>query len=206
MNFLGGCPVASSSVPWPSNTRGPLSFLGQLELDELDVKQVAPWLPDHGRLLFFFELYEGDGCDPGGRDGWKVIYDPGHSTPHEIGFPKKLIEKNRLSRKKNLTGKLELSIPSPERVATEDLNLSVEEESEFHRLNEYSFRGNALHQLGGMPTPIQADSMEVQCHFESRGREMPDSFLWDPPEDDDDVQLSKEWKLLLQFDTDWDVD
>lgn len=64
-SFLGGKPLVRSPVDWPRKNNKPLGFIAQLDLEEVNPSRCIEWLPDTGRLLFFYDLEEWPwGFDP----------------------------------------------------------------------------------------------------------------------------------------------
>ena len=55
-SFLGGKPLVGSAIDWPRKNKKPLGFIAQLDLGEINKEQVIDWLPQSGRLLFFYDL------------------------------------------------------------------------------------------------------------------------------------------------------
>lgn len=51
----GGLPELAEGQPWPTTSRGhPMTFLGQLDLEQLEGLPVSGELPDHGLLGWFY--------------------------------------------------------------------------------------------------------------------------------------------------------
>jgi uncharacterized protein (TIGR02996 family) len=85
---FGGHPDLPAGVPWPACEKGPLGFLGQIALRDLENSQVARELPPDGLLSFF--AYQEDGYQPGVVDevpgDTRVLYTPA-SRPLERQLP-----------------------------------------------------------------------------------------------------------------------
>lgn len=75
---LGGCPHLPEDTQWLRMTTGkPLSFLGQINLEEAKPFDTEGKLPDRGMLYFFYDCSEDGmpwGFRPGDADGWRVLY------------------------------------------------------------------------------------------------------------------------------------
>jgi uncharacterized protein (TIGR02996 family) len=66
---FGGRPDLPRSVDWPTCEKGPLGFLGQIALRDLEPTQVVRFLPKDGLLSFFaYQSYE-TGYQPGVAEG-----------------------------------------------------------------------------------------------------------------------------------------
>ncbi|WP_200274212.1 YwqG family protein [Luteolibacter pohnpeiensis] len=207
LTFFGGSPASATGFSWPRKDGKPLSFIGQLDLSELNLSDAAPWLPATGRLLFFYDMDEWPwGFDPKDRGGWAVIHDSGTDSVQSIPFPDDLKGENRPPRIKYLEGRPYTSIPSLERISLEEAGISEEEEEDYYELSVDAFDGNALHQIGGFPEPVQGDMMEEECHLVSGGVYCGDSTGYKSERADELRKEPNDWKLLLQFDTEDDLD
>lgn len=207
LTFLGGAPASSTEFSWPEKENRPLGFIGQLDLAELELHEAAPWLPSTGRLLFFYDMDEAPwGFDPKDRGGWAVIYDAGDGLVQSIPFPDDLTEEYRLSGTKYLKGKNYISIPSLERVTPEEAGISQEEEEDYYELSSNVFENHPRHQIGGFPEPVQSDSMEEECQLASAGVYCGDSSGYNSARAEELRQEPNDWRLLLQIDTEDDLD
>lgn len=207
LTFFGGSPASATSFSWPTKDGLPLSFIGQLDLSELDLCQAAPWLPASGRLLFFYDMDEWPwGFDPKDRGGRAVIYDSGVGQIRTHPFPDDLKEENRPPGTKYLEGREYISIPSLERISLEEAGIAEEQEEEYYELSVDAFDGNPLHQIGGFPEPVQGDTMEEECHLVSGGVYCGDSSGYQSERAEELRKKPNDWRLLLQFDTDDDLE
>ena len=184
---LGGVPELASV--WPRYEGRPLCCVAQLDLAQVRAAKGPEWLPDQGRLLFFYDLEHGSwGLDTKDLGSAIVVHENGSSItatepddlPYESKFPAYPISFVR-----------GISYPSEERM-----------EIDWHRLNRPSTQAleealenlapaAPMHQVGGYPCPVQSDSMEAQCHDIARRRGQPSEVA--------------DWRLLLQLDTDYDA-
>jgi hypothetical protein len=74
-SFLGGNPVGPPELSWPSSPERPMSFLGQLDCEELD--RAAPGIVPirNGTLMFFYDTDRAvSGRHPEDRDYWTLVY------------------------------------------------------------------------------------------------------------------------------------
>lgn len=75
---FGGCATLPDNVDWPACKNGPLTFIAQIALSEIQLTQVARFLPPDGWLSFFaFNEHVGGNYDD--RD-FRVIYTPGSES------------------------------------------------------------------------------------------------------------------------------
>lgn len=207
-SYLGGFPYASSKFGWPRKNERPLSFIAQLDLGELNKKQIIDWLPNCGRLLFFYDLENWPwGFDPKDDGGWAVIYDVGEVACTEITPPEDLMDEYRFSFQKYVQAKISKCYPDPQRVDLSKLGFNPDQElDKYYEYIHKDFGDEPHHQIGGFPHPIQNDSMEEQSHLVSNGINCGDSESYTTPKAE---QLRKElydWRLLFQFDSDDDID
>jgi len=86
------------------------------------------------------------------------------------------------------------------------LALSDAEAEAFGDLADAAFGGSPKHQVGGYPAPVQGDDMELECQLASNG------IYCGRPEDYQDPRVNDlrpgaaDWRLLLQMDSDDDID
>ena len=206
-SYFGGVPATAAPIEWPRKDGRPLSFLGQLDLKSLPLVDVAPWLPAKGRLLFFFDMDESPwGFEPDDKGGFIVIHDTGEGRLNKVELPEDLEEEFRLPGLKYLKGRCYTSIPSDERMGEMGGELSEEDEDEYYELHAELFDQEPQHQIGGYPVPVQGDMMEEECQLASGG-----VYCGNAEEHESELaqQLraqENDWSLLLQMDTDDDLE
>lgn len=198
-SYLGGEVELPSSVPWPSRNGRPLTLLACIDLEEANMAHRVPWLPASGRLLFFYDIEEQPwGFDPKDKGSWSVVLLP-NDTVNPTSTSGRV---KALPRKPVSFVKIE-SIPSYERLR--DLTLNDAEADQLFDLQEKQYQGGPHHQMGGYPSPVQGDDMELECQLASSG------VYCGNPEGYKDPRVailkdgSKDWRLLLQFDSDNDL-
>ena len=135
-----------------------------------------------------------------------MIHDPGAGQPRTIPLPDDLEDEFRIPGTRYLRGNPYVSIPSLERITPEDAGISEDEEEDYWTLTADAFAGRPLHQVGGFPEPVQGDSMEEECQLVSGGVYCGDSDGYDSARAEELRKQENDWKLLLQFDTDDDLD
>jgi uncharacterized protein YwqG len=199
-SFFGSVPLFSTNFIWPSKNGKPLAFLGQINLAEVAAVFQTVWLPAVGTLLFFYDMVEHPGgFDPKDAGGWRVVY----CAPQSLGLweterPEGLPKKHILKKMHLQFQRLE-SFPSMEREATLALNLT---EKEADLLGDFlEGQHGPRHQIGGFPFPIQDDQMEQECQLASNG-----VYCHNDPRAEQLREGAKEWRLLLQMDSDDEVD
>jgi uncharacterized protein YwqG len=68
------------------------------------------------------------------------------------------------------------------------------------------FQGLPQHQIGGFPSPVQGDIMELECQLVSHGIYCGDESGYRDPRATELGASARDWKLLLEFDSDDDLD
>ena len=198
--YLRGTAPLPPGHAWPTRKGRPLAFLAALGLDELAAALRHPWLPDSGQLLFFYDVDEQPwGFDPQDGDAWQVIHvAAGASAAADPGTRK--TERSP----KFLAPRWIATYPGGERAAVEALDLN---EAEFDMLCEMDIALHAnepIHQVGGYPSPVQGDNMELECQLASHGVYCGNGY--DDPRAGALRQGAADWRLLLQLDSDDGVD
>lgn len=200
-SHLGGSPLATPDLIWPSRDGRPLAFLARVDLAQLQRTLPVEWLPPNGALLFFYDVAEQPwGFDPKDRDGWRVVYLENPELA-EMPFPLTLDAANRLPRQ-FLAFHAIRSYPSCQRDAVAALQFSDAELEQYDALQLRVFGDRPRHQLAGYPTPIQNDDMESESQFASHGIDLGDSGAGSTPRAMALREGSSEWRLLFQIDSD----
>ncbi len=188
------------SVPKEKAKDRPLSFLVQLNCEELAGCDTEHLLPDHGVLSFFYEMVSQRwGYDPKDKGCAKVYWFPDVSALSEVDFPADLEEDFRYPIKE-IKMKNHKSYPAPEDFPL--LNYDPVKRDIYEDMLEKE--GDKVEedrtQLLGWPTVIQG-SMFAECELASKGYYLGNG--WDHvPEDVKEKALTKaseDWQLLLQL-------
>ncbi len=197
-SYLGGLPALPPGVEWPMRKSRPLTFLASLDLEEVATSDMIPWLPREGRLMFFYDVEDQPwGFDPGDRDGFAVIFatDAGEEpeAPAAV-LPKLFVDCINV-----------VSLPDPQRF--EDFDISMHEVDIETFLNGYGdwIAEEFSHQVGGYPRPIQNDSMELESQLASNGIDCGSGDGFESAEGKKLAPGARDWRLLLEFDTDDDL-
>jgi uncharacterized protein YwqG len=169
-----------------------------LSLAELQAREATTWLPIEGALLFFYDDEKQPwGFDPTDRGGWAVLHVPDVQQPSNEEFSSAgLLAQSFVSLQPVKV------FPSFERPEVQALTLSEKEFEAYFDLAERRFEGLPKHQTLGLPSPVQGDSMELECQLASHGIYCgtPDGYT--SPTAKELANGAGNWKLLLQLDSD----
>jgi len=203
-SHLGGSPALPDGFDWPSRSGAPLAFIARLDLAELRRALPVEWLPPSGSLLFFYDAQKQPwGFDPADRDGWAVLRLPesavtagggGIRAPGGEALPRRGIAFQPVR-----------SLPSSERSAIAALRFSYAEQDAYEALRDRPFGGRPQHQVGGFPSPVQGDGMELECQLASHGLYCGDESGYRDPRAAALEAGAADWRLLLQVDSDDDL-
>jgi len=203
-SHFGGSPALPPGFTWPERDGRKLAFLARLSLAEIAATGAIDWLPDRGALLFFYDVEEQPwGFDPKDRGGAAVrlvedLSAPVATTaapPAEGGEPVPTsVSLRRID-----------SLPSQMRGEVDELRFSEAESALYDDLVTRTFGGRPKHQLGGFPFPIQDDSMELECQLVTHDLCLGDPTGYQDPRVAELAPGAKDWRLLLQLDTDDDL-
>jgi uncharacterized protein YwqG len=200
-SFIGGTPALPSDVTWPAKDGRKLGFIAQIDLAAVHATEPVDWLPPAGTLLFFYEVSGSSwGFDPKHRGGWAVVHSP-EIPAAQVAAPALSDAKTPLVGTHVAFRRIE-SYPSWERDVVAALNLTEEESEVYNALGDASFGNEPQHQLGGFPSPIQGDLMELKCQLASNGVYCGDGKYLKDPRTTELKRGAKDWRLLLQVDTD----
>ncbi len=199
---LGGLPSVPAGFDWPLWKSKPLSFVAQIDLSEAHDER----LPNSGFLYFFIDQdQETWGMDHEDKGSWRVYYvDAARSDLIEAeapkGLPKTAIFKRKLVELKSI-----FVYPCFDDPGVESLDLDDETGDAYSVLNFAAFGGKPSHQLLGVPDPVQNGDMEVECELALRGVKLSYRDARYDPSNAKVLAQAREWKLLLQVDSDDDT-
>jgi uncharacterized protein YwqG len=205
-SFIGGAPSISPGTAWPVKDGRKHDFLAQIDLAPLQSALPIDWLPKEGALLFFYDIERGVwGFDPKDRGDWAVIHQPCTSSDlvppalaaapaAESGISGSFVTFRRIE-----------SLPSPQRDSVAALELSEEESERYYELRDMPLNGQPRHQVAGFPSPVQSDDMELNCELGSHGIYLGDAAYLIDPRVPGLSRRAGDWRLLLQLDTDDDL-
>lgn len=194
---MGGRPDLPKSISWPledGNVEKPLSFIAQINLEEVARDDVNKLLPQMG-LIYFFYSAEQDawGFELEDKKKFRVLF---YNGPV-----------NELSRKDyplslpdyahyvacHVIPRQEISIPY---FHNEQLNFLTDEEKDRY-FNVYD---ESTNKLLGYADPIQ-DEMELECELVTNGINCGDPSGYEDPRVEFLEPNAKDWQLLLQVDS-----
>jgi uncharacterized protein YwqG len=156
-------------------------------------------LPSSGRLLFFYDTEKQPwGFDPKDRGAWAVIRAGDERIPPSAPMGESLRRRHIAFRRIN-------TYPPFERPQVEALALTDAEAESLNDLEDSSYGGSFRHQVGGFPSPVQGDHMELECQLVSNGVYCGGSEGYESPKAKALQGGAKDWRLLLQLDSDDDL-
>ena len=191
------------SLEWPTWNGVSQSFLAQIDLADLQ-RTLPSCLPVTGFLYFFYDFEQSAwGFDPKDLGTWRVLYHPGSLTNvRERSAPSDLPPEGIYPPKPVCPQRIEL-LPDLERLPS---RLEWQSEGQaYDALRREAFDGMTCHQMLGFPTPIQNDTMELECQLASNGVYVGSPEGYRDPRVADLRSGASEWKLLLQLDSDNDT-
>lgn len=205
---FGGLPQLPERLTWPAKDGAPLGFLACVDLAELAAVERFDWLPAKGRLLFFYDAEQQVwGFDPADEGSWRVLFvEPGEDVA-EVPAPSGLAPEHVLSRRCMKFRRVELP-PSAMREGAGALDLTDAEADALEDYRRALLGGEEVpsHQIGGYPDPMQGDSMELDCQLVSNGLYCGDESGYQDPRAEALAAGAADWRLLLQMDTDDDLE
>ncbi len=205
---IGGMPDMPVDLVWPEHKGKPISLLAQINLEEIKNYDKDNVLPNTGMLYFFYDNSEQNwGYDPADKETFKIIhYDSELSVLKRIEFPDSL-DKDCRFNPCSVEFKNYFTLPEYDSYAIEALGLTNEEADLYIELleNSYDDDDDVIHSLLGYPVQIQGDMM-LECQLVSNGLYCGDEVGYDDPKAEELKDGSRNWRLLLQIDTDDNAD
>lgn len=208
-SYFGGDPALPREMAWPERDGRRLGFLARVSLTDLQRTQRLEWLPSAGALLFFYDVERQPwGFDPADAGAWVVRLVPDLAEPRPPRAA--LADEERTAthpvRPRNVVGRAVLSLPSTDRAAVEALGLNDTETDAYLELRDARFGGRPQHLIGGFPSPVQGDEMELECQLASHGIDVGGPSGYADPRAAALQPGASEWRLLFQFDSDDELD
>lgn len=177
---LGGSPLLPPHFDWPTSEDGePLTCIAQLDLAELE-PVLRSELPTHGLLTFFYDVENLPSGSPADHSGWRVYWFENSDELQQSARVERVLTERRVRFTPDIT------IPSYRSHDILKLKNSKEEEA-------YWDVRDALAELGD---PSFGPMHRVDGH--------PDADRY--PLADELKAEAQEWRLLLQIDSDDDMD
>ena len=204
---IGGKPYLPKDFVWPYYQELPLSFLAQINLEEVNSFDKDKLLPSTGMLYFFYELETEEwGYELKNKGCAKVFYYEDTSNFELIDFPKDMKDYCQVPEFK-VTFKANISYPSYEdfdiihnggkEVAD---NYEDFQDAYFDIYNKHMESFDSYTKLLGHPEVIQ-NPMEEECEAVTRGFDMGGMESYPKQYQKEIRSASKDWILLFQMDT-----
>lgn len=212
---IGGRPYLPKDFVWPYYQELPLSFLAQINLEEVKSLDKDNLLPNKGMLYFFYELETEEwGYELKNKGCAKVFYYEDTSNFELIDFPEDMEDYYKIPEFK-VNFKSNISLPSYEDFDNLNEDEKILEKYKIHKnfkdfedklfdeyseiYDEYMESIESHTKLLGYPDIIQ-NSMEEECAAVTRGFNM--GGIDYPKKYKEEIKkASKDWILLFQMDT-----
>lgn len=189
---LGGLPELPDDLAWPAGDEEPRRFIVQIDLATFQAHTPMDWLPDAGRLYAFIDEERN-----GAADCVRILYSgslPGAPAQPPAGkrSPKPFRERR--------VGFLPLkSAPSPDWLEVDPAGLGdFADDEEMAEFGQTDWHDEIEHRIGGYPSEIQGGQMQIECEYLHRGR----TRHYEEPVPDSIRRAARQWRLLLQIDSD----
>jgi uncharacterized protein YwqG len=205
-SYFGGGPPLFPGFAWPERDGRAMAFLACIDLSRLPSR--PDWLPATGRLLFFYDMEEQPwGFDPKDRGGWAVLHvtEPIAQDAPAAAAPANLKPENILN-KRGMRFKDTSLPPSWEEEVLAGYKFTEAEDEALIELRSALYGEGAKHQIGGYPNTIQNPEMQLECQLASNGLYCGNSSGYEDPRYAELEPGAKDWRLLLQMDSDDDLD
>jgi uncharacterized protein YwqG len=219
---IGGRPDLPPTIAWPKDAGGPekvvkkflffgskknqqteksLAFIAQLNLSEVASFDVDNLLPQEGMLYFFYSAdQEVWGFDPKDREGFKVMYYPGNLDElARTEYPADLPEYARYAAC-GIEMESEINLPMEDTNAYDGIH-----EDEQDLIWEQMNPDETTNKIFGYANNIQGE-MELECELVTHGLYCGDATGYNSPQAKALEPNAKNWLLLLQIDTNDEID
>lgn len=210
---LGGNPHLPIGFEWPTWRRRPLGHIATIRLSEASALDATGLLPKQGLLYFWYDLHEQPwGFDPKDAGFSRVDFVPDENMPLELRSPPEREPTSDQAPEPLLLGPtrpcLVTFLPALTLPNSEWLDEYSSHHEQLGDLCAYSnLCYNCIHspknQLLGYPCPQQGP-MELECQLVTHGLGTGYSSVYQDPRAEKLKDGAKDWRLLLQIDTDED--
>jgi uncharacterized protein YwqG len=196
---IGGQPHLPKDYEWPKNELGKsLSFIGQLNFEEVSKFDKSGILPKQGLLSFFYcSEQETWGFDPKDGQRFRVLYFDNDIELINHGFPADLGKPYSIFKPNHLTFSSGLSLPTWDDDSIEEL---IHEEDIDNYMEASSGSNN---QILGYANCAQG-TMELECQLVTNGLYCGDATGYEDPRRKELEAGKNDWVLLLQIDSEED--
>lgn len=199
---VGGQPDLNARHRWPTWKGAPQSFLAQLDLAALRISGGPDWVPERGALFFFYDAEQSTwGFDPADRGSWAVIHDPNGFAAKPLASPG--LPDQAVFNERALGGRLSRSRPDAELMGVPFPDVDTPEYEAYEaRLDANAPENAPWHQVAGYPAAIQTSAMALECQLASNGVYVGGPEGYASPKRKELEAGVKDWRLLLQIDSD----
>ena len=189
---LGGNPELPADLAWPGGWERPRTFLAQIDLAALPPESQIDWLPREGRLYAFYDA-DGHGC----ADVVRILHSL--EPPGAPASPPPGVKRSFPERRVTFTALR--SAPSLDWLGLDasEVGCGEDEFERLERIGDAPPTDEVQHRIGGYPNEIQPERMWLSCEHLARGLPEPS---WDEDIPPAIERAGKEWRLLLQIDSD----
>lgn len=217
---IGGTPDLPSTFEWPSaeyetvtkkffgfgkptinKEEKPMSFIAQLNLSEIQELDVSLNVPGSGILYFFYDSDQSAwGFDPKDKSKFNVLYYTGDFTDlKSMSFPENLSEEGTF-KGANVQFQTEISLPGRDSELYNELS-----DSDQDWFFDEFFPDEEINKIGGYADNIQGE-MELECELVTNGLYCGDPSGYNNPKAKKLEPNAKYWRLLLQIDSNDELD
>jgi uncharacterized protein YwqG len=188
---LGGAPELPKGMTWPTEHGRPRTFVAQLDLSALRAHDGPDWLPHQGRLYAFVDE---------DRNGFADLVCMLYSVdqPGPAAAPRSVV---KTFRERRVGFETYDSIPSLDWLGADhdEVDISSEELDRLADAPDVPFGDKIQHRIGGYPSEIQDEQLAISCELMRRG--LPSKY--EGTEITPAIErAAKQWRLLLQIDSD----
>ncbi len=208
---IGGLPDVPADFQWPQWNDQPLSFLAQINCHDLRNFAAAKNFPDSGMLYFFYDAIEQPwGFDPTDRGGSAIIYHPSTEKLIPSSLPEGAeIDNDWLFPSYPIEFREVLSLPSYDSLPFGQMAIPEDSVDDYVNLiedvKELMFEEEPIHQMFGYSSNIQGD-MQLECQLTFHGLYCGDASGYNDAIAKDLEVGASDWLLLLQLDSDDDLE
>ncbi|MEW7289198.1 YwqG family protein [Aquimarina sp. 2304DJ70-9] len=217
LSIIGGTPVATNGFKWPLNLDGEhLSFIAQINLEDITPLDRRGVLPGHGMLYFFYDaFYQPSGYKNEHQNSWKVIYE--EIKPLKMvktPYPQDLLIRNNqitsvfeklIFHEFEIDFHSEYTVPPYESEFVKSLHLDFDDLWKYEQFYFKQVNQKPRYRMLGFPDRkmVNTDMIAI-CRL--TGNDMDHYPLgnsgYNLPEP---IDKNEEWILLLQMDSDLEV-
>lgn len=207
---IGGLPDLPGDIDWFYNesTGTPMTFICQINFEEIKNYDIEQKLPEKGILYFFYDCSEDGmtwGFDPADGKGRKVyFYDGDLSTLERKTPPQNLDEYGVLFDSAELSFEQGLELPDIFSSYGQFLNLSEEEKDRYWDLLDETAE-EPVNKFLGHSNNIQG-AMELECELVTNGLYCGNSTDYQSEKAKELEKNFVNWNLLLQIDSNDEID